>query len=111
MPSFEWLLGFQSWRASVHLWGQDTFYRHSLSEEAALLADSGWHCSYCFRQIEEFVIKMQGFSHYDRIGGRLELLEHKRIQDTICEGKDIFGMLPEAYTVGLNVCEVFVTAP
>jgi len=41
---------------------------------------------------------MKGFSHADRIGGRESLLGSKRIQDTICRGKDIFGMLPEAYT-------------
>ena len=42
---------------------------------------------------------MKGFSHADRIAGRLNLLEPKRIQDTICRGKDIFGMFPEAYSV------------
>lgn len=42
---------------------------------------------------------MKGFSHSDRIGGRINLLDPKRIQETICTGKDIFGMLPEAYSV------------
>jgi len=41
---------------------------------------------------------MKGFSHADRIAGRLNLLDPKRIQDTICKGKDIFGMFPEAYS-------------
>ncbi|KAJ7502915.1 glycosyltransferase family 17 protein [Mycena galericulata] len=95
--SFEWLVGLTSWRASVHLWGQDSFYRHSQSGDT-MLADAGWHCSYCFRTIPEYVTKMKGFSHADRIGGRLDLLDPKRIQDTICRGKDIFGMLPEAYS-------------
>ncbi|KAJ7772105.1 glycosyltransferase family 17 protein [Mycena maculata] len=94
--SFEWLVGFTSWRASVHLWGPDSYYRHSQSGDT-VLADAGWHCSYCFRTIPEYVTKMKGFSHADRIGGRLELLDPQRIQDTICHGKDIFGMLPEAY--------------
>ena len=44
---------------------------------------------------------MKGFSHADRIAGRLNLLDPKRIQDTICKGKDIFGMLPEAYSVSI----------
>jgi beta-1,4-mannosyl-glycoprotein beta-1,4-N-acetylglucosaminyltransferase len=96
--SFEWLVGFTSWRASVHLWGKDTFYRHGQSSDT-MLADAGWHCSYCFRTIPEYITKMKGFSHADRIGGRLDLLDPKRIQDTICHGKDIFGMLPEAYSV------------
>jgi hypothetical protein len=98
--SFEWYLGPSSWRASVHLWGGDSFYRHSKSSNEAL-ADSGWHCSYCFRTVAEYVVKMRGFSHSDRIGGNMALLEPKHIQDTICKGKDIFGMLPEAYSVSL----------
>ncbi|KAG8760109.1 hypothetical protein FRC11_000962 [Ceratobasidium sp. 423] len=48
--------------------------------------------------IEEFVTKMRGYSHADRIGGDLSLLDPKRIQETICTGRDIFNMLPEAYT-------------
>ncbi|KAL4253558.1 Glycosyltransferase family 17 protein [Abortiporus biennis] len=95
--SFEWYLGLSNWRASVHLWGDKTYYRHSKSSENAL-ADAGWHCSYCFRTIPEYIVKMTGFSHSDRIGGRMELLNPDRIQNTICHGKDIFGMLPEAYS-------------
>ena len=96
--SFEWYLDLSSWRASVHLWRPSSYYRHSKSGNR-LLADSGWHCSYCFRTIPEYIVKMQGFSHSDRIGGRIDLLNPARIQDTICHGKDIFGMLPEAYSV------------
>ncbi|KAJ7594639.1 glycosyltransferase family 17 protein [Mycena floridula] len=95
--SFEWFLGFGSWRASVQSWTRSSFYRHSLSTPN-ILADSGWHCSYCFKTLPEYVVKMKGFSHSDRIGGRINLLEPSRIQSTICTGKDIFGMLPEAYT-------------
>ncbi len=29
----------------------------------------------------------------------MSLLDPQRIQDTICRGKDIFGMLPEAFNV------------
>lgn len=98
LNSFEWYLGPSSWRASVHLWSGLSYYRHSKSTET-ILADSGWHCSYCFRTVPEYIIKMKGFSHADRIGGRINLLDPKRIQDIICRGKDIFGMLPEAYSV------------
>ncbi|QRW22128.1 glycosyltransferase family 17 protein [Rhizoctonia solani] len=48
--------------------------------------------------IVEFVTKMRGYSHADRIGGDMSLLDPKRIQETICSGRDIFNMLPEAYT-------------
>ncbi|KAF9447192.1 glycosyltransferase family 17 protein [Macrolepiota fuliginosa MF-IS2] len=97
MYSYEWYLGLSSWRASAHIWNDESFYRHSKSTER-ILADSGWHCSYCFRTIPEYVVKMQGFSHADRIAGRVDLLDPNRIQTTICRGKDIFGMLPEAYS-------------
>ncbi|KAJ3549394.1 hypothetical protein NMY22_g897 [Coprinellus aureogranulatus] len=97
MYSFEWYLGYSSWRASAHIWGWDSYYRHSKSTEL-FLSDAGWHCSYCFRTIPEYIIKMKGFSHADRISGRINLLDPKRIQDTICRGRDIFGMLPEAYS-------------
>ncbi|KAK7057513.1 glycosyltransferase family 17 protein [Favolaschia claudopus] len=95
--SFEWLVGLTSWRASMHVWGMDTYYRHGQSSDT-VLSDAGWHCSYCFRTIPEYATKMKGFSHAERIAGRLDLLDPKRIQDTICRGKDIFGMLPEAYS-------------
>lgn len=42
---------------------------------------------------------MKGFSHADRIGGRINLLDPGYIQATICKGRDIFNMLPEAYSV------------
>jgi beta-1,4-mannosyl-glycoprotein beta-1,4-N-acetylglucosaminyltransferase len=104
--SFEWLVGLTSWRASVHVWNPDVYYRHGQSSDT-VLADAGWHCSYCFRTISEYATKMQGFSHADRIGGRLDLLDPKRIQDTICKGKDIFGMLPEAYSVRCPPCFIW----
>ncbi|ESK84898.1 glycosyl transferase family 17 protein [Moniliophthora roreri MCA 2997] len=95
--SFEWLLGLNSWRASVVKWNAGGYYSHIKRSEQAL-ADSGWHCSYCFRALSEFVTKMQGFSHSDRIGGNMDLLKSEKIQEKICRGDDIFGMLPEAYS-------------
>jgi len=95
--SLEWPLGFRSWRAQVHLWNKrSTYYRHSMSTNLAL-ADSGFHCSYCFRTINEFAEKMQGFSHADRLRGNRALLLPAHIQRIVCEGTDIFNMLPEAY--------------
>lgn len=41
---------------------------------------------------------MLGFSHTDRLGTSAKrLLDLRRVQRVICEGSDIFGMLPEAY--------------
>ncbi|EJD01701.1 glycosyltransferase family 17 protein [Fomitiporia mediterranea MF3/22] len=95
--SFEWYIGMSSWRASVHRFDDSTYYRHSMSTNVAL-ADAGWHCSFCFRTIPEYILKMRGFSHSDRIGGNERLLDERRIQEVICKGEDIFGMLPEAYS-------------
>ncbi|KAI0359739.1 glycosyltransferase family 17 protein [Trametes cingulata] len=94
--SFEWPAGEGSWRAQVHRLGADgSGYNHGQVAEWKL-ADSGWHCSFCFRHLHEFADKMSGYSHADRVTDP-SLLEPRRIQQVICEGKDIFGMLPEAY--------------
>ncbi|KAI9000452.1 glycosyltransferase family 17 protein [Trametes punicea] len=94
--SFEWPAGEGSWRAQVHRLGADgSGYNHGQVAEWKL-ADSGWHCSFCFRYLHEFADKMSGYSHADRVTDP-SLLEPHRIQKVICEGKDIFGMLPEAY--------------
>ncbi|GAA5845697.1 hypothetical protein JCM9279_006075 [Rhodotorula babjevae] len=103
--SFEWEEGGEtsSWRATAVEWpergrGSDEFYRHGKVTER-ILANSGWHCSWCFRRLADFVTKAQGYSHTDRLGSRpAHLLKPKRIQDTICAGLDFFKMLPEAYT-------------
>jgi hypothetical protein len=44
------------------------------------------HDSFCFRTLGEFVTKMTGYSHADRVGGDRSLLDPARIQDTICKG-------------------------
>ncbi|KAK4058735.1 hypothetical protein OIO90_000179 [Microbotryomycetes sp. JL221] len=95
--------GVSSWRASANVWpmkgrGQDEFYRHGKQTER-VLANSGWHCSWCFKTLQEFVTKATGYSHVDRLGNRpSNLLRPDRIQQTICSGSDFFGMLPEAYS-------------
>lgn len=98
--SFEWQLDMASWRSSVNLWNPNIHYRQSKGPDT-ILADSVWHCSYCFRTIPEFIDKMKGFLHSDRIGGNMQLLDPRRIQEIVCKGKDIFGTLPEAYSVSI----------
>lgn len=44
---------------------------------------------------------MRGASHADRLYSHVNwqaMLSASRIQDKICNGKDVFDMLPEAYT-------------
>ncbi|SCV69142.1 BQ2448_2162 [Microbotryum intermedium] len=95
--------GVSSWRAHATHWpdrgeGASEYYRHGKVSEK-VLADSGWHCSWCFEKIQDFVTKAKGYSHADRLGNRpAALLRPERIQKTICDGLDMFAMLPEAYT-------------
>ncbi|GJE89070.1 glycosyltransferase family 17 protein [Phanerochaete sordida] len=96
--SFEWPAGEGSWRAQVHRYAAGDAavgYGHSQATDVKL-ADAGWHCSFCFRTIEEFSAKMEGYSHADRVTDK-SLLDPKHIQQVVCDGSDIFGMLPEAY--------------
>ncbi|XAR64489.1 Beta-1,4-mannosyl-glycoprotein 4-beta-N-acetylglucosaminyltransferase [Bertholletia excelsa] len=95
--SFEFLVDNKSWRASVHRYQSGkTKYAH-FRQSDVILADSGWHCSFCFRHISEFVFKMRAYSHFDRVRFS-HYLNHKRIQEVICKGADLFDMLPEEYS-------------
>jgi len=95
--SYEFFQGYGSWRASVHIYqsGKTRYGHFRQSDE--LFADSGWHCSFCFRYISEFIFKMNAYSHSDRVKFSY-YLDPKRIQDLICRGADLFDMLPEEYT-------------
>jgi beta-1,4-mannosyl-glycoprotein beta-1,4-N-acetylglucosaminyltransferase len=85
------------WRPRVHTWHTGhSLYNHS-RETDNLLVDSGWHCSFCFRYLEDFTFKMTAYSHSDRVRYD-DLLEEERIQKIICKGSDIFGMPPEAFS-------------
>ncbi|KAF9594134.1 hypothetical protein IFM89_028388 [Coptis chinensis] len=55
--SFEFPVDYSSWRASVHIYDRRTHYRHS-RQTNLILSDAGWHCSFCFRKLQEFVFKM-----------------------------------------------------
>nr|GMD20833.1 uncharacterized protein LOC109160247 [Ipomoea batatas]GME16995.1 uncharacterized protein LOC109160247 [Ipomoea batatas]GME17059.1 uncharacterized protein LOC109160247 [Ipomoea batatas] len=95
--SFEFLVDNNSWRASVHRYqsGKTRYAHYRQSDD--ILADAGWHCSFCFRRINEFIFKMKAYSHFDRVRFS-HFLNPKRIQRVICKGADLFDMLPEEYT-------------
>jgi beta-1,4-mannosyl-glycoprotein beta-1,4-N-acetylglucosaminyltransferase len=95
--SFEFLLDNKSWRASVHVYQSGkTRYAHYRQSDV-ILADAGWHCSFCFRRLNEFIFKMKAYSHVDRVRFS-HFLNPKRVQRVICKGADLFDMLPEEYT-------------
>ena len=94
--SFEFLVDYKSWRASVHLYQYYTHYGHSRRTDE-LFVDAGWHCSFCFRYIREFIFKMKAYSHVDRVKFSY-YLNSSRIQYVICYGTDLYDMLPEEYS-------------
>lgn len=95
--SFEFQDSHLSWRASVHRYKSGkTKYVHYRQTDY-LLSDSGWHCSFCFRYISDFIFKMKAYSHTDRVRFS-HFLNPERIQDIICKGADLYDMLPEDYT-------------
>ncbi|KAJ4972972.1 hypothetical protein NE237_006146 [Protea cynaroides] len=95
--SFEFLVDNKSWRASVHRYQTGkTRYAH-FRQTDDILADAGWHCSFCFRYISDFIFKMKAYSHVDRVRFS-HFLNPKRLQKVICQGADLFDMLPEEYT-------------
>lgn len=96
MYSFEFPVDYSSWRATIHIYNPWTQYRHSRQTDL-ILSDAGWHCSFCFRYLRDFVLKMTGYSHADRVK-RKEYLQYSRIQKIICKGDDLYDMLPEEYS-------------
>eukprot|EP00250_Pteridium_aquilinum_P001720 c11926_g1_i1 orf=79-1263(+) len=95
--SFEFLVDKGTWRPSVHVYEPGvTEYDHGRQTDV-ILADAGWHCSFCLRHIEDIVFKMLAYSHADRVKS-LAFLDPHRVQAIVCEGTDLFEMLPEAYT-------------
>ncbi len=60
------------------------------------IADAAWHCSFCFKTFEDFVHKIESFSHqeYNRAVFKTRAHLHPRI----CDGRDLFDRWPEQYT-------------
>ncbi|CAL5198656.1 unnamed protein product [Lathyrus oleraceus] len=95
MYSYEFPVDY-NWKPSANIYGPRTYYRHSRQTDV-LLSEAGWHCSFCFRYVSDFVFKMTAYSHADRVK-RKSFLSHSRIQELICKGDDLFDMLPEEYS-------------
>ena len=94
--SFEHLVDTtSSWRPKVVLYKQ-VGYGHS-REFDNLLDSAGWHCSFCFRYISDLQFKMQAYSHADRIHSA-KTLSAQHIQDCVCSGADVFGLIGESFT-------------
>ncbi|KAH7104904.1 glycosyltransferase family 17 protein [Auriculariales sp. MPI-PUGE-AT-0066] len=96
--SFEWPYGDTSWRAQVHDWSKGLTLLWAWEEEQPC-SRRRWLALLFLLPISGRVRNQDaGYSHADRIGGVKRILDRKRIQRVICEGEDIYNMLPEAYT-------------
>lgn len=84
------------WRPQIHRWNSGAYYRHGRATPY-IFADSGWHCSFCFRYIRDFTFKMTAYSHSDRVRS-VDFLDPERVQRIACEGTDIFDMPSESFT-------------
>ena len=86
----------------------DEWYYSHQRQTDDVLADAGWHCSFCFRHLADFRMKMLGYSHFDRVTNP-KFLQDAEIQDRICTGKDLFDMFPvysfeQKTTLCLQLC-------
>jgi len=95
MYSFVYPIEPTVWRAQVWSYGVHQYSRWA--NNPTLLADAGWHCSFCFRRLSDFRFKMRAYSHADR-ANQAYLLSDDHIQHAICTGTDLFDMYPEAYS-------------
>lgn len=67
-------------------------YNHARAGNV-MLAGAGWHCSFCFRTLDDMRAKMMGCVHNDRMTRKC-LLEEKSLRKRVCEGRDPFNMWP-----------------
>ncbi|KAG4070871.1 hypothetical protein HA402_011097 [Bradysia odoriphaga] len=99
--SFEFYTDTTNWKPHVDTFSSSFRYHHGKPTESRIsnwtLEDAGWHCSFCFRYLSDFVFKMTSFSHSDRVTED-HLLNKENIQRKICDGSNIFDMFEEAYT-------------
>lgn len=100
MPYFQYSFEFPQLYISdaptVKLYRKDRGYTHGRRSDY-LITGAGWHCTFCFPNIEDFQFKMQAYSHNDRLTDR-KMLEPSYIKKKICNGKDLYGMFEEVYT-------------
>ncbi|KAK9894845.1 glycosyltransferase family 17 protein [Cystobasidium minutum MCA 4210] len=89
--------GPRQWRASAKKYGTKAYngYTHSRQSDT-ILEKAGWHLTFAFKYIEDFIFKMKSYSHNDRVTSP-DMLSPAVIQEKICTGADIYNMLPEAY--------------
>jgi len=70
-----------------------------------VLFDAGWHCTWCFKYLSDFLWKMDASSHYDQATTSIHKLEE--IQKVVCSGDYIFGEYYAAASEATNYVDLF----
>lgn len=93
MYSFDQPRG-STWRPRVFVVGEGGAVAYSHGRGAdKLLADAGWHCSFCLRTLKDMRAKMAGYGHNDRLTSS-RLLDEEALRRRVCTGEDPFDMFP-----------------
>lgn len=80
---------------------------HHKRQGSTVLVDAGWHCSWCFRTLDEYVFKMYSFAHADRRDDPT-YEDKSEIQRRICRGDNLFDLWPESYQFSEVFAELFL---
>ena len=96
MTAYVYSFGFKNhlttWKASLHRYRRGhTGYGHGLQSPFRLM-NAGWHCSFCFGHINQFLFKMAAYSHAERGHRHPKLMTRQHVQDRICRGQGMPSM-------------------
>nr|GAT57789.1 glycosyltransferase family 17 protein [Mycena chlorophos] len=84
MFSFEFFSEQTSSRIPAQRWKSDSEYRPAPSR-GVVLADSGWHCSYCYRYVDDMAV-----AHMRASGAPLEYTMDV-LQEAVCKGHNLLS--------------------
>ena len=65
--------------------------------DSKCLKNGGWHCSWCFKSVQEYVTKLESFSHTEM--DRPEFKVETSIVRKILTGQDFFGRSEPFYMI------------
>uniref|UniRef100_A0A6B2L7I6 Beta-1,4-mannosyl-glycoprotein 4-beta-N-acetylglucosaminyltransferase n=1 Tax=Arcella intermedia TaxID=1963864 RepID=A0A6B2L7I6_9EUKA len=105
--SFEWedVAYYPNPRLTVWIWNHsDPFFKHFPTHHDqigdTLIHDAGWHCSWCFKYIEEFQWKMKAYSHSNEFWRPIQH-DPNHIQQAICTGERLQGTYHIEFAINL----------
>ena len=86
------------WRTDAVLWDiKHPRYNIRRQDGAAVVVNnSGWHCSWCFKRMQQFRIKARSYSHSEHDQGHF--LSRNHILQSVRNGLDLFNRSSETFT-------------